>query len=59
MEMRTAIEGPVYLYTVVVVPVTTEKYHFSPHIVPVSKIMALDRCGLTPGWTEGHSHSYG
>jgi len=44
---------------VVVVPVTTEKYHFSPHIVPVSKIMALDRCGLTPGWTEGHSHSYG
>ncbi|MEE8495660.1 MAG: hypothetical protein V3S21_04210 [Xanthomonadales bacterium] len=27
----------------------------SPHIAPVSRMMALDSCGWTPGWTESHS----
>jgi len=31
----------------------------SPHISPVSRNMAPDRCRWVPGWTEGHSCSYG
>jgi len=31
----------------------------NPHISPVSWMMALDRCGWAPGWTEDHSRSYG
>ena len=31
----------------------------SPHISPVSRKMAPDRYKRAPGWTEGHSRSYG
>ena len=31
----------------------------SPHIAPVSRMLALVRCAWTPGWTEDHSRSYG
>jgi len=33
--------------------------HANPHISPVSRNLAPDRCRWVPGWTEGHSGSYG
>jgi hypothetical protein len=32
---------------------------FSLHIAPVSRMMAQDSSGWTPGWTETRSRSYG
>jgi hypothetical protein len=31
----------------------------NPHISPVSRNLAPDRCHWAPDWTEGHSRSYG
>jgi len=31
----------------------------SPHIAPVSRMMARARYDWTPGWTDSHSYSYG
>jgi hypothetical protein len=30
----------------------------SPHVSPVSRMVAPDRYDWTPGWTEANSHSY-
>ena len=30
----------------------------SPHIVPVTQLLARDRCSWAQGWTEVNSHSY-
>ncbi len=37
--------------------ITTMQY-ISPHIAPVFRKMALDRCDWTPVWTETNSRSY-